>query len=346
MPLDEPSWWYGDRRSAIAACLAPVASLYGWAAVRRFKSGGEPYHSRLPVICVGNLTAGGTGKTPLVLHLCEHLRALGRQPIALTRGYGGRHAGPHWVSQSDTADDVGDEALLLARAAPTIVARDRAEGARAAEARFGADAVLVMDDGLQNPSLAKDLTIAVVDGNRALGNGRVMPAGPLRAPLAFQLALAQAIVVNGGASDDVAGWLRQGFEGPVLRTTAVPDGSTDWLRGRRFVAWAGIGSPQRFFGLLEDCGAELVQCVAFRDHQRLTQADAARLLDLSRALGADLVSTEKDMARLAGREGTLADLAAATKVLKIKLSFAAEDAQQLHALVNETMAQHAKRQIA
>ena len=346
MPLDEPSWWYGDRRSAIAACLAPVASLYGWAAVRRFKSGGEPYHSRLPVICVGNLTAGGTGKTPLVLHLCEHLRAMGRQPIALTRGYGGRHVGPHWVSESDTADDVGDEALLLARAAPTIVARDRAEGARAAEARFGRDAALVMDDGLQNPSLAKDLTIAVVDGNRALGNGRVMPAGPLRAPLAFQLALAQAIVVNGGASDDAAGWLRQGFAGPVLRTTAVPDGSTDWLRGRRLVAWAGIGSPQRFFGLLDDRGAELVQCVAFRDHQRLTQADAARLLDLSRALGADLVSTEKDMARLSGCEGTLAELAAATKSLKIKLNFAAEDAPQLHALVNETLAQHAKRQIA
>jgi tetraacyldisaccharide 4'-kinase len=345
VPLDEPSWWYGNRRSAIAACLAPVASLYSWAAVRRFKSG-EPYRSRLPVICVGNLTAGGTGKTPLAMHLCDQLGAMRRQPIALTRGYGGRRAGPHWVSESDTAEEVGDEALLLARVAPTIIARDRTEGTRAAEAKFGTDAVLVMDDGLQNPSLVKDLTIAVVDGSRGIGNGHVIPAGPLRAPLAFQLALAQAIVVNGGASDDVAGWLRQGFAGPVLRAKAVPDGNTDWLRSTRVLAWAGIGSPQRFFGLLDECGAELVECVAFRDHQRLTEADAARLLDLSRTLSTDLVSTEKDMARLAGCQGELAELAAATKVLKIKLSFAAEDARQLHALVDECLAQHAKSQIA
>ena len=341
MPLDEPPWWYDTRRSTIAACLEPVASLYAWAAVRRFKSGAA-YRSRLPVICVGNLTAGGTGKTPLTIHLCEQLRTIGRQPIALTRGYGGKHTGPHWVSDGDTADDVGDEALLLARAAPTVLARDRAEGARAAEAKFGADAVLVMDDGLQNPSLVKDLTMAVIDGSRGVGNGRVIPAGPLRAPLAFQLALAQAIVVNGGASDDLAGWLRQGFAGPVLRSTAVADGSTDWLRGTRVIAWAGIGSPQRFFGLLEDCGAELAQRIGFRDHQRLTEADAERLLALSRRLGADLVSTEKDMARLAGCQGRLAELAAVTKVLGIKLTFADNDAQQLQALVQQTLARHAQ----
>jgi tetraacyldisaccharide 4'-kinase len=339
VPLDEPSWWYDARRSAIAACLGPVALLYSWAAVRRFRSG-EPYRSRLPVICVGNLTAGGTGKTPLVLHLCQRLRAMGRQPIALTRGYGGRHIAPHWVSDSDTADDVGDEALLLARAAPTVVARDRAEGARAAEAKFGADAVLVMDDGLQNPSLAKDLTIAVIDGSRGLGNCRVIPAGPLRAPLAFQLALVNAVVVNGGANDGIADWLRRGFAGPVLRTGTVPDGSTDWLRGTRVIAWAGIGSPQRFFRLLQDCGAELPQCVAFRDHQRLTERDADRLLRLSQRHGAGLVSTEKDIARLAGREGNLAALAAATKVLKIKLEFAAEDAQHLRSLIDTALTRH------
>jgi tetraacyldisaccharide 4'-kinase len=147
--------------------------------------------------------------------------------------------------------------------------------------------------------------------------------------------------VNGGAGDGIADWLRQGFAGPVLRTKTIPDGSTDWRRGSRIVAWAGIGSPQRFFALLTDCGAELVECVAFRDHQRLTEADADRLLRLSQRHGADLVSTAKDMARLAGREGKLAALGAATKALKIKLDFVADDAQQLHTLMMETLARHA-----
>jgi tetraacyldisaccharide 4'-kinase len=322
----------------VSACLWPLAALYGWVARTRYARV-APYRSRLPVICVGNMTAGGTGKTPLTLHLCERLRASGLHPAVLTRGYGGRLAGPHWVIEADDADTVGDEALLLAGAAPTLVARDRAAGARAMEraAETGRTAdVIVMDDGLQNPQLAKSLTLAVVDGTRGLGNGRVMPAGPLRAPLAFQLGLVDAIVVNAPAPEDgadVTERLRQRFDGPVLRCATVVAGDAAWLQGRRAIAWAGIGAPQRFFTMLRKLGAEPVDTVSFGDHQRLSEADARRLLALAQQHGATLVSTAKDMARLEGASGALADLSAATRVLPIRLQFAEPDAERLEQLI-------------
>jgi tetraacyldisaccharide 4'-kinase len=322
----------------MARALGPLGALYGRAAAARF-SWVRPYRSRLPVICVGNFTAGGTGKTPLVMHLCQRLAAAGRRPVALTRGHGGRQRGPHRVGAGDTAADVGDEALLLARAAPTLIARDRAEGARAIEAAGDADAI-VMDDGLQNPQLAKDLRLAVVDGGRGLGNGRVMPAGPLRAPLDFQLGLVDAIVVNAaaaGAGDATAGWLRQRFDRPVLGCTTVPAGDVRWLEGQRVVAWAGIGAPQRFFAMLEALGAVPAECAAFGDHQRLRHRDAVRLLELARRHRAVLVSTEKDLARLRGGAGALARLAAATRPLAVELAFAEADAERLDALIGSAL---------
>lgn len=334
VPLDEPAWWYRDRPGVIAACLAPVAALYGRLVEARYARA-TPYRSRLPVLCVGNLTAGGTGKTPLVLHLCRHLATAGLRPAVLTRGYGGRLAGPHWVGGGDGAGDVGDEALLLARSAPALVCRDRGAGARAIEAT-AAD-VIVMDDGLQNPQLAKDLTLAVVDGSRGLGNGRVLPAGPLRAPLGFQLALVDALLVNAADPDAgaaTAASLRQRFDGPILRCTTKVAGDAAWLKGERVVAWAGIGAPQRFFAMLRGLGADVAAAVAFRDHQVPGTADAHRLLALAQAHGALLISTEKDMARLTGASGVLAVLAAATRPLPIELIFAEPDAVRLAALVD------------
>jgi tetraacyldisaccharide 4'-kinase len=234
---------------------------------------------------------------------------------------------------------VGDEALLLARAAPTLVSRDRAAGARAIEARAACD-VIVMDDGLQNPQLGKDLTLAVVDGTRGLGNGRVMPAGPLRAPLGFQLGLVDAVVVNArgpGTGDAVAGWLRRRFEGPILRCATKAAGDTAWLNGCRVVAWAGIGAPQHFFAMLRSLGAEVVETIAFGDHQRLTEADARRVLSLAERRSAALVSTEKDLARLTGAAGSLTALAAATRVLPIALRFAGPDAERLAALIHSAV---------
>jgi tetraacyldisaccharide 4'-kinase len=341
--LDEPFWWYGDGSQFMAGCLAPLAAVYGWGARRRYQRV-TPYRSRLPVICVGNLTAGGTGKTPLTLYLCAQLRAGGRYPAVLTRGYGGTHPGPHWVAEGDGADAVGDEAPLLARVAPTLVARDRAAGARTMELALESGAVaadvIVMDDGLQNPQLAKDLTLAVVDGARRLGNVRVIPAGPLRAPLEFQLGLVDAIVVNAppsGAGGATSEWLGRRFDGPVLRCSTVAAGDTTWLKGRRVVAWAGIGAPQRFFGTLRALGAELVETVAFGDHQRLSENDVRRLQGLAERSTAALVSTEKDMARLKGAGGALAELAAATRAVPIELRFADGDGDRLAALIRKSL---------
>jgi tetraacyldisaccharide 4'-kinase len=343
VPLDEPGWWYRERPGAVAACLAPLAALYGRLAMARYTRA-TPWRSRLPVLCVGNLVAGGTGKTPLVLHLCRHLAAAGRHPVVLTRGYGGRRAGPHWVQPGDRAADVGDEALLLARSTPTLVARDRAAGARAIEAGNAAATVaadvIVMDDGLQNPQLAKDLTLAVVDGRRGLGNGQVLPAGPLRAPLGFQLGLADALIVN--AADPEAGAataasLHRRFDGPVLRCATAAAGDTAWLKGRRVVAWAGIGAPQRFFAMLQGLGADVAATVAFRDHEMPSTAAARRLLAQAYAHGALLVSTEKDLARLEGAGGVLADLAAASRALPIALVFAEPDARHLADLVDSAL---------
>lgn len=337
MRLDEPSWWYRQVPSGFETLLRPLAAIYGWAAETRYIRA-KPYHSRLPVVCVGNFTVGGTGKTPLSLYLCEQLKAAGHVPAALTRGYGGRLAGPYWVNAaSDAAKEVGDEALLLAAAAPTLLSRDRAAGARAIEVGPYPVTAVIMDDGLQNPGLAKDLTIAVVEGGRGLGNGRVVPAGPLRATLEFQLELTDVIVVSGSApaaaGTGVADWLRRRFAGPVLRADVVPAASTDWLRGARVVAWAGIAAPHRFFAMLESLGADVVERVAFRDHQRLGDGDARGLLDLARRHSAVLATTEKDVARLDRGEGSGAELAQASRAVPVRLAFAEPDRERLATLV-------------
>jgi tetraacyldisaccharide 4'-kinase len=341
VPLDEPSWWYPEGSGGLtASLLSPIGAVYGFAARARFERA-TPYRSRLPVVCIGNFTAGGTGKTPLAIHICDHLKRAGHEPVALTRGYGGGLTGPYWVrAESDSALDVGDEALLLSRAAPTLLCRNRQLGARAVETGPHPATVIVMDDGLQNPQLAKDLSIALVDGARGIGNGLVIPAGPLRAPLDFQLELTDAVVVNGsaaGADSGVVDWLRTRFTGPVLRATTEVAADAGWLRGARVVAWAGIGAPQRFFGLLERLGADIIESVALRDHQSVHDADADRLLALAEWNDATLVTTEKDQARLAGATGLQARLASASRVLPIRVTFDEADTMRLASLLETAL---------
>ncbi len=346
MPLEEPAWWYAPGAHPMARLLGPLATLYGKVAVQRL-SRARPYRSRLPVICIGNFTAGGTGKTPLTLHLCALLAGRGEHPVALTRGYGGTLAGPYWVDAAqDGGAQVGDEALLLAAATRTLLARDRGAGARAIENGPHAVTVIVMDDGLQNPGLEKDLSIAVVDGARGFGNGQVIPAGPLRAPLAFQLELADAILVNepSGAPSALAESLRASFTGPVLRAHVVPREDPAWLREKPVVAWAGIGSPNRFFSLLETLGADLRARRAFKDHHAVTAQEAAGLLALAEQQGAQIVTTEKDHVRLKGSAGPVAELAARSRPLGVKLAFAPGDEERLAELVASAL--HGRRAAA
>jgi tetraacyldisaccharide 4'-kinase len=295
MRLETPFWWY-RKRGALASLLAPLGGLYGRVAEARFAQG-EPYRSRLPVICIGNFTAGGGGKTPTALAVAALLAELGVSPAFLTRGYGGSRKGPHQVAQGESAAEVGDEALLLAENTPTFVSADRAAGARAIEAtQAGA---IVMDDGFQNPSLTKDLALVVVDAGSGLGNGLVMPAGPLRAPLEAQIARADALIVIGDGGK--AAPLLEAFASlgkPALKARIVPRQDKRWLGVLPVIGFAGIARPEKFFATLRDNGARLIDSRPFPDHHRYSERDARRLLDAAREKNAMLVTTEKDFVRL------------------------------------------------
>lgn len=283
-----PEFW--TRPGLAAQLLEPLAWAHAAAGTAR-RALVTSARAPVPVVCVGNLVAGGAGKTPVVLSLARRLAARGARPHLLSRGYGGRLTGPVAVDRPrHDADMVGDEALLLAVAAPTWIARDRVAGAAAA-AQAGAD-IVILDDGFQNPHLAHDLALLVIDGSYGVGNGRVMPAGPLREPLAAALARADAVVLMG---NDEAGIAQRLGAVPVLRAALAPTAPPP--KGP-IVAFAGIGRPAKFFRTLTDARCRVVACEAFPDHHRYQAGEVARLEAAARAAGARLVTTEKDWVRL------------------------------------------------
>jgi tetraacyldisaccharide 4'-kinase len=292
-------WSRNDAVSRLAlAGLAPLGGLYNASVAWRARHA-RPYRARAKVVCVGGLTAGGSGKTPVAMAVADAAKALGLKPVFLSRGYRGRLRGPLEVDpRIHVAEDVGDEPLLLARVAPAVIARARDEGARLADA-LKAD-VIVMDDGHQNFSIEKDLSLVVVDAEEGFGNRRVLPAGPLRENVAQGLSRADAVVVVGSGPlprlDD--------FRGAILRARIEPDRSVP-LAGARLVAFAGIGRPKKFFDSLERLGATIIEAKAFGDHHAYAAADLAELKARARASDARLYTTEKDFARLSAedREG-------------------------------------------
>ena len=296
--MDAPSFWWRDR-SLVAKLLAPFAAIYGAVAARRLALRSE--NAGIPVLCVGNLTLGGAGKTPAAMAIAQTLMVEGARPFFLTRGYGGQLAGPVRVEPAHHgASDVGDEALLLARIAPVIVARDRVAGAKMA--REAGASIVVMDDGFQNPSLVKDLSLLVVDARRGIGNGCVFPAGPLRAPLDAQLGRAQGLVVIGkgtGAAALVDLARARGLA--IFGGRLDPDpAAIASISGRKVLAFAGIGDPEKFFATLAAAGIDVPARRSFADHHRYTAAEAAVLVDEAARQGLTLVTTEKDRARMAG----------------------------------------------
>jgi tetraacyldisaccharide 4'-kinase len=315
-------WW--EQPGAAGAALSPVSALYGAIAARRLARPGV--RAGVPVICVGNPTVGGAGKTPTVLAIVRQLAAAGERPVILSRGYGGRLAGPVTVDAAKhRAVDVGDEPLLLVQAAPTIVARDRVAGAR--QAREQGATVIVMDDGFQNPALVKDLSILVVDGRRGLGNGRVFPAGPLRAPLDPQLGKADALLVVGpvtGATPLLVAARARGL--PLFRGTLVPDpAAVAALSGVRVLAFAGIGDPEKFFATVAAAGIDAAVRRPFPDHHRYSAAEAAALIAEAGSGKLELLTTEKDLLRIAG-DANGRELAARVRTLPVALDVVESDA--------------------
>ena len=290
-----PTFWAAERGGLAAAALTPLSWLYRLGARGR-EALVQPAEAGLPVICVGNFTVGGAGKTPTVLALAALLAEEGIHPHILTRGYGGSERGPLRVDPAHhDAHAVGDEALLLARAAPTWLSRDRAAGAAAA-ASAGAS-LLLMDDGMQSPGLAKDLCLAVVDGGAGFGNCCVLPAGPLREPLSRGLGRAQALVLIG---DDRRGALAAlGLHDmPVIEADLVPGDEVRALRERPVVAFAGIGRPEKFFETLVENGCNVIARYAFADHHRYKPGEIRDIIEYAKEQGAVPVTTEKDHVRL------------------------------------------------
>jgi tetraacyldisaccharide 4'-kinase len=287
-----PRFWHRDRVRLVPALLSPFSLLTASATARRVARPG--WRAPVPVLCCGNVTVGGSGKTTLALDLLRCLTERGAAPHALLRGYGGAARGPRRVQEDDDAAATGDEALLLARVAPTWIGADRAAAARAAIAA-GAGA-LVLDDGLQNPTLRKDASLLVIDGGFGFGNGRVLPAGPLREPIAAGAARCLAAVLIGedatGALDALPAML------PVLRARLEPGPATATLRGRRVLAFAGIGRPDKFFTTLREAGVELAAGVAFPDHHRFSAGELEALIRDAHRRDAMLATTAKDAVRL------------------------------------------------
>ena len=299
--MKTPGFWRPGRPTALARVLQPFGAVYGAATARRMARPGR--RAGAPVVCVGNFVAGGAGKTPAAIALARMLIDDGRRVAFLSRGFGGAK----WVEpvrvdpNVHDARMVGDEPLLLARIAPCWVGADRVKGATMA-VEAGAQ-VLLLDDGLQNPALAKDLALAVVDGEQGFGNGLCIPAGPLRAPVAAQAPHVQALIVIGGDEEAALAISAAAPGKPILRAGLEPDAfAAAPLIGREVVAFAGIARPQKFYATLRRVGAQVVATRDFSDHHVFTEREIEALIEEAGRRGALLATTEKDRVRLSGRQ--------------------------------------------
>ena len=299
--MREPAFWYRPP-SLISLLLSPLGAVYGLFTGRRMQRAG--FDAGIPVLCIGNYHLGGAGKTPTALALTRLLRDLGETPIVLSRGYGGRLRGPVVVDAArHEAADVGDEPLMLARTVPVVVARDRIDGLALAKSQNAS--VILMDDGFQNSAIAKDASMIVIDGDRGLGNGKVFPAGPLRAPLPPQIARTDALVVigDGSAARPVAAAIAAQGKLVLSAHVRADRASLAPLHGKRVLAFAGIGDPGRFFRTLRSQGIEVVAERAFPDHHPFSDREIAALIAEAKREALTLVTTEKDMVRLRKAKG-------------------------------------------
>lgn len=291
--MKTPLFWRSNN--LVSTLLLPFSALYalGFAWDKKLKA---PQRAPLPVISVGNVTAGGAGKTPTAIAIARLLQQIGEVPHIISRGYGGRITTTHRVSQSDDAAEVGDEALLLAKAAPTWIGRDRLASARAAH-QAGAT-LIIADDALQHHALAHDLSILVVDLANGLGNERLLPAGPLRQPLESAYGHAPTLAIAIGEDDPHHLLPRLQTLGEVLRARVVPVGDVSWLGEKRWLAFAGIAHPQKFYATLRAHGAEVIATHDFADHHRFSARELRALAETAQRTGAGLITTEKDAARI------------------------------------------------
>jgi tetraacyldisaccharide 4'-kinase len=327
--LKAPGFWAQRSPNLLAQILAPLGAIYSAATAWRMARPG--LRVAVPVICVGNFVAGGAGKTPAAIAIAQILQEMGESPAFLSRGYGGALRGGAVAVDPNLhrADEVGDEPLLLARVAPCFVARDRRLAAKAAIAA-GAS-VLVLDDGLQSPTLAKDFSFAAIDGGAGLGNGLCLPAGPLRADLKQQLPHVSAVIFVDGVSDASVAAHQAVSAKPIFNARLLPDaGVAARLSHQNVLAFAGIGRPEKFFATLAALGANVAVARSFADHQPYSPAALDALFAEAGSRGLMLVTTEKDLARLPP--------AYAEKATALPVAMRFDDARAVAALLAEALA--------
>jgi tetraacyldisaccharide 4'-kinase len=332
MASDAPPFWW-EKPDWRAYALYPISALYGAVARRRMDT---PKRQRidLPVLCVGNLTVGGAGKTPVAIALAGTAAKLDLKPGFLSRGHGGSFAGAHLVNpRHDSARHVGDEPLLLAEHAPVAVTPNRAQGAKLLIEQ-GCD-FLIMDDGFQSVRIHFDFALLVVDARRGIGNGHIIPGGPMRAPLLDQLRLADAVLKmgEGTAADHVIRRAARAAK-PVFEAVARPR-RTNGIAGKRFLAFAGIGDPEKFYGTVGEAGGTVAVARSFGDHHFYSDDDLLDLTGTARSEGLELVTTAKDAARL--RHGSAAAQAVleSSHVLEIETMF--EPAHVPERIIRDTL---------
>ena len=336
--MREPAFWYRPP-SLMSRLLSPLGAIYG--AATAWRMGRKGRSVGIPVICIGNYHVGGAGKTPATIKLAQILRASGETPFVVSRGYGGRLHGPVRVQPGfHSALDIGDEPLMMSFRVPVVVSRGRVAGAALAKSE-GAS-VILLDDGFQNPTLTKDLSLIVIDATRGVGNGQVFPAGPLRAPLSAQTLRTDALIVvgEGRGADGVADALKQRGVHVLQAALKADPKSVAPLRGQRVMAFAGIGDPGRFFSTLRANGVNVVEERRFADHHVFSATQIESLLTNAVAKSLKLVTTEKDMARIRS-DARLAHSANEIATLEVTLEF--DDEEQLRSLAVKSLADSRNR---
>ena len=334
-----PFWWTKPDWRAYA--LWPVSRLYGLIAGRRMRKGRRAEVS-VPVICVGNFTVGGAGKTPTAIALARAAKARGLKPGFLSRGYGGSLdvttvVDPH----HHRARAVGDEPLLLAREALTVIARRRVKGARKL-VEEGAD-LIIMDDGFQSAQLTFDYALVVVDTRRGIGNGHLVPSGPVRAPLAEQMRQASALLAigDGNAADAL---IRQAARaGKAIHAATLKTIGAEDLKDEVVLAWSGIADNEKFFRTVTETGAHLYVTRSFPDHHHLLDDEVAEILDHAEALGYRIVTTAKDSVRLGGGHGRSEELKEKSRVIEVEIRF--DDPKGPDAIIDAAIASARRRKL-
>ena len=322
--MKAPKFWNKGSNSVLPLLLTPLSMLYA-VGDRLNRARVTPQSVSVPVICVGNAVAGGAGKTPVSISIARFLIAKGWKVHFLSRGYGGSYTGPtRVVPDVHGANEVGDEPLILSGTAPTWISQDRVAGATAA-VEDGAE-VIIMDDGFQNPSLTKDISFLVVDGGFGIGNGSLLPAGPLRETWASAIERADAVIVVDPTelTADLAC-----ADKPRFNAKVIPLDLQAELVGQKVVAFAGIGRPEKFFKSLQAIGADVIESFEFSDHHKFSQDDIMKLVERASNQEAALVTTRKDFVRLSAEAKLM------TTVFDIDLTF--EKPQGLQSLLAEKL---------